>query len=251
MFRPSCAVLAAVPRRLFSSAAVRRDAFADLAKITGGTPASQASPFAQVEVVQQANMRGYAPRMLAPEEDPVLELFTNLIMKHGKKAEAQKHVMNILALIQRATNAPPVPQLKKAIELSSPTLTVLSMRKRAKTVQTPRALNERQRTRQGIVWLLKASERGRGSKAKRDDRVAREVLAVLEGTSDVFKRVEEVHKLAMMNRYVLVAALDRLADVLQLQPLRHLKLIHITTMHRYHSRQSSDGMSSGRDGQRR
>jgi hypothetical protein len=76
----------------------------------------------------------------------------------------------------------------------------LVLRKRSKVVLTPLALDERQRTRQGIVWLLKASERGRKSGVPREQRVAREVLAILEGNSDVFKWLEERHKVGMANR---------------------------------------------------
>ncbi|RSH94608.1 hypothetical protein EHS25_004412 [Saitozyma podzolica] len=77
---------------------------------------------------------------------------------------------------------------------------ILSLRKRSKVVLTPLALDERQRTRQGIVWLLKAAERGRKSGVPREQRVAREVLAILEGNSDVFKWLEERHKVGMANR---------------------------------------------------
>jgi small subunit ribosomal protein S7 len=63
-------------------------------------------------------------------------------------------------------------------------------------------LDERQSTRQGIVWLLKAAERGRKGGLPRNQRIAREVFAVLEGSSDVYKWVEERHRLATANRYV-------------------------------------------------
>lgn len=209
MFRPSSSALAAVPRRLFSSAAVRRDAFADLAKITSApaAPAQPAqaatpSPFAKAEGVNQINLRGYAPRMIPPEVDPTLELLTNLLMHDGRKSQAQKQVANVLTLIQQATNAPPTPQVKKAIELAAPSLRVLSMRKGPKTIYTPRALNKRQRTRLGIQNILKTAERGRRTNVPFCDRIAREILATLDGTSEVFKRVNEVHKLATLNRYV-------------------------------------------------
>lgn len=76
------------------------------------------------------------------------------------------------------------------------------MRKRAKTVQTPLALDERQRTRQGIAWILKAAEKGRKGGVDREVRIAREVLGLLDGNSDVFKWLEERHKVATANRWV-------------------------------------------------
>jgi len=50
------------------------------------------------------------------------------------------------------------------------------------------------------MWLLRAAERGRRGGVPRETRIAREVLAVLEGTSDVFKWLEERHKVATANR---------------------------------------------------
>ncbi|KAG8898660.1 hypothetical protein FRC01_010822 [Tulasnella sp. 417] len=72
------------------------------------------------------------------------------------------------------------------------------MRKSAKNVPSPRALNERQSTKQALRWILAASE-------KRPDkslthRLAKEVVAVVRGDSDVLKRKEEVHRQAVVNR---------------------------------------------------
>lgn len=52
------------------------------------------------------------------------------------------------------------------------------------------------------MWLLKAAERGRKAGLPRNQRIAREVFAVLEGNSEVYKWVEERHRLATANRYV-------------------------------------------------
>lgn len=52
------------------------------------------------------------------------------------------------------------------------------------------------------MWLLKAAERGRKAGTPREQRIAREVFAVLEGSSDVYKWIEERHKVATANRSV-------------------------------------------------
>nr|KIR48067.1 hypothetical protein I312_02583 [Cryptococcus bacillisporus CA1280] len=135
-----------------------------------------------------------------PPPDPTLDLLTNCLMKHGKKSDAQKMVHNILSLLQESTHLPPQPLLRQSILLASPSIKILSMRKSAKTILTPRALNERQRTRQGIAWILKAAEKGRKGGVPRDQRIAKEVLAVLEGQSEVFKWLEDVHKVGYLNR---------------------------------------------------
>ncbi|OCF39061.1 hypothetical protein I317_07131 [Kwoniella heveanensis CBS 569] len=148
----------------------------------------------------KSTIRGYSPTSLPPTVDPTLDLLTNCLMKDGKKSEAQKMVSSILSLLHQATNLPPQPLVRQAILLSSPSIKILSMRKSAKTVLAPRGLTERQRSRQGVAWLLKAAEKGRKGGVSRDQRIAREVLAVLEGNSDVFKWLEERHKIAYLNR---------------------------------------------------
>jgi hypothetical protein len=44
-------------------------------------------------------IRGYAPEALPPQIDPLLDLFTNMLMKHGRKTEAQGHVSDILSML--------------------------------------------------------------------------------------------------------------------------------------------------------
>jgi len=50
-----------------------------------------------------------------------------------------------------------------------------------------------------LQWILKAAEKGRAG-ATRGRRIAREVVAVLEGSSAALARKEEVHKLGAANR---------------------------------------------------
>lgn len=42
---------------------------------------------------------GYAPHEVPPRKDPVLELFTNLLMVHGRKAEAERRMGEVLQLL--------------------------------------------------------------------------------------------------------------------------------------------------------
>ena len=182
--------------------------------------------------------RGYLPSQLPPKVDPVLDLLTNMLMKHGEKGAAEAKVTKILGLLcvprrplhffpshlapisaeaarsrsgpvwnmteprRDATNQSPVPLLHRAVFLASPSVKVLNMRKSMKAVPTPRALTERQRTHQAIAWIIKAAEKGRRAGLRRHERIAREVLAILEGNSEVFKWLEEKHKAATLARCV-------------------------------------------------
>jgi hypothetical protein len=52
------------------------------------------------------------------------------------------------------------------------------------------------------MWIFRAAEKGRKG-APRDQRIAREILGVLEGESEVFKWLEERHKQAALTRSVI------------------------------------------------
>jgi len=66
----------------------------------------------------------------------------------------------------------------------------------------PMALSERQRTRIGIDWIVKAAQRPGNPGRTHADRLARELLAVIKGTSPVLKNKSEMHQAAMQNRHV-------------------------------------------------
>ena len=61
--------------------------------------ASGSQPSAHTPERAAASVRGYELDALPPNVDPMLELFTNLLMKHGKKGEAQRRVSNILGMM--------------------------------------------------------------------------------------------------------------------------------------------------------
>ena len=110
---------------------------------------------------------------------------------------------------QRTTRDDPVRLLHRAIDMVSPSIRMVTLRRSAKNIPVPSALDARQRSRQGIQWILKAAERGRAGGQPRNGRLAREIMSVLEGTSSALQRKDEVHRLATVNRSVPVQQLDR------------------------------------------
>lgn len=54
------------------------------------------APLGDASFLQAPSRPGYTVDNLPPRVDPTLELFTHLIMKHGKKAEAQNVVSDVL-----------------------------------------------------------------------------------------------------------------------------------------------------------
>lgn len=125
-------------------------------------------------------------------------------MKDGKKATARKHVALTLETLRLRTSQHPLPLLKEAIRKCAPSVRLAQQKKGGKQVSVPIALGERQRVRQAIAWILDASDKrkspGAGGSKQFGERVAMEFEAILNDTSDVLKRKEQLHTLATVNR---------------------------------------------------
>lgn len=189
--------------RGFATTSRAPNAFSDLAAITSQTaPTPSAFEAAAPETAPPPTVRGYQPGVLPPKKDPVVDLFTKLLMSSGKLGPAEKQMSYILTSLQKATNQAPLPLVREAVHLAAPSIRLQSFRKGTKTTIMPTALNERQRARLGITWIMKGAGKGRKPGVTRADKIVKEILAVLEGTSEVFKKVEETHRVAMLNRYV-------------------------------------------------
>ncbi|KZF19226.1 ribosomal protein S7 [Xylona heveae TC161] len=164
--------------------------------------------------------------LLKQRYDPVVKQFTNLLMWDGKLSKAQQDMSRILSIIRTAPtpsinparpllpSAPPpshlplnpVLYLTLAIDSVAPLLRIKSMKGAAGggvALQLPNPLNLRQRRRKAITWILEAASkrksRGSGS-GQFAQRVADEVIAVMEGRSAVWDRRNALHKLAITSR---------------------------------------------------
>ncbi|KAH7083105.1 ribosomal protein S7 domain-containing protein [Paraphoma chrysanthemicola] len=158
--------------------------------------------------------------------DPVVEQVTNLLMRHGKKSVAQSNMALILQHLRTSPiptinpakpllpGAPPpshlplnpVLYLTLAIDSVAPLMRIRSQRGAAGggvALQIPVPLGQRQRRRAAIQWIMgNASKRrnvgsGRGSFAQR---IAQELIAVVEGRSSTWDRRNAIHKLGVAAR---------------------------------------------------
>lgn len=136
--------------------------------------------------------------LIPPAEDPLLHYISSTIMRDGKRNTADRVVSRMLLHVHALTRAPPLPIVREAVHAVSPMVKCISQRRSVKVIQKPIALSERHRTRFAIKWLLLAS-RNRKEKTL-EERLAKEVIAVLQGSSEALKKREEMHKLAMVNR---------------------------------------------------
>lgn len=145
---------------------------------------------------------------IPPAEDPLLHYLTSCLQSYGHRQKAARITARTLLHIHTLTRAPPLPILRKAIENIAPAVRCISNKHAGKTVVYPIALSEKQRTRIAIEWILKACDSRAGKDV--EERLAKELVAIVEAmgkpgvrldeVSAAYKKKEEVHKYAMMNR---------------------------------------------------
>lgn len=138
---------------------------------------------------------------IPPAEDPLLGYITAALIRDGKLAQAQRTTANTLTWIHALTRAEPLPIFRHAILQVAPAVRTKVRRHGSKTIVKPVALGEKQRVKFAVQWLLEASKSKTGRTA--EERLARELVAVIQGNSSALKKKEEVHTLAMVNRLVL------------------------------------------------
>lgn len=158
--------------------------------------------------------------------DPIVTQVTNLLMRDGKKATAQRNMAVILTAL-RTNPAPtysatrqllpgrppaahlplhPVLYLTLAIDSVAPILRIRSQRGAAGggvALQIPVPLGLRQRRRQAFEWILDAASKRKSRGSGNDmfaQRVAEELVAVVEGRSGVWEKRAAVHRLATTAR---------------------------------------------------
>ncbi|KAF8802295.1 ribosomal protein S7 [Phlegmacium glaucopus] len=156
---------------------------------------------------------------LPPEKHPILQLITTYIMSKkvrkkpkdvnepynkpfgGKYARAAKLTSQMLLFIQSSTRSPPMPIVQQAILDASPAVKCLRQKRGAKVLVKPTALNERQRIGKGIEWILEACRYRPGITFP--ERLAQEIMGVLQGDSKALAKKKEQHEFATVNRGVL------------------------------------------------
>ncbi|KAL8705835.1 MAG: hypothetical protein Q9201_001058 [Fulgogasparrea decipioides] len=157
---------------------------------------------------------------------PIVKQVTNLLMRDGKLSVAQRNMATILNHLRTASpptvnpdrpllpGAPPASHLPLnpilyltlAIDSVAPLLRIRSQKGIAGggvALQMPVPLSLRQRRRQAVMWILDTASKkptrgsGRGGFAQK---VAEELVAIVEGRSGVWERRSAIHKLAVSAR---------------------------------------------------
>ncbi|GAA5832578.1 hypothetical protein JCM11251_001375 [Rhodosporidiobolus azoricus] len=173
-----------------------------------GTSATSASPLTSTSStlppsIQHATSSS-SPRPRDPTSvDPDAELLgvlARLIMRDGKLARTHSHLDDMLSHLQLSTSSPPLPILRKALDLTSPSIRIVGRRSGTKVLQTPQPLTAAQRRRQAWKWIVEASDKRQAVEKAFGKRLALEVLAVLNGQSEALKKMEARHTQGVTGR---------------------------------------------------
>jgi small subunit ribosomal protein S7 len=129
-----------------------------------------------------------------------LRYVASALLRHGKRAQANRTTTKTLLHIHALTRTPPLPIFREALFMVAPAVRCMMHKHGTKNVAKPVALGEKQRMKYAVKWILDASYKKMGKTI--EERLAREMVAVVQGNSSALRMKEEVHKFAMVNRYV-------------------------------------------------
>ncbi|CCD24354.1 mitochondrial 37S ribosomal protein uS7m NDAI_0D00400 [Naumovozyma dairenensis CBS 421] len=131
--------------------------------------------------------------------DPIVKHVTNMIMRDGKRAKAERIISKALYLVHRQLKVDPIQVLKENLENLSPLMITKTFKtKVAKAAMIPVTLNERQRHRIAWKWIVE----GANSRVSKDFsvRLGEELVAVYKGQSSAFDKRDQIHKTSIAHR---------------------------------------------------
>jgi len=124
--------------------------------------------------------------------------FVNFLMERGKKTVAQKIVYGAMQTVADKKKGNALQLFEQVIELVKPQVEVKSRRVGGANYQVPMPVSSHRQSSLAFRWLIMAAKgRKNGSM---QDRLAAEMLDVLEGTGGALRKKEDVHRMAEANK---------------------------------------------------
>lgn len=146
--------------------------------------------------------KGQAPkRKINPDpqyKDKLVSKFINKMMWDGKKGTSEKICYGALDQVQQKKNDDALKLFKQAIENLKPILEVRSRRVGGANYQVPVEVRAERKVALAMKWLINAA-RARGESTMKE-RLAGEIMEVLDNKGSAMKKREEVHRMAEANR---------------------------------------------------
>jgi small subunit ribosomal protein S7 len=128
----------------------------------------------------------------------LLQKLINRVMLQGKKAIAEKIVLQSLHDIQNKTNQEPYSIAIKAIEHVKPFVEVKSIRVAGSTYMVPVEISEKRQVALALKWIVENARKR--NERQMYQRIAAELLDAANRTGSSIRKKEELHKMAEANR---------------------------------------------------
>jgi small subunit ribosomal protein S7 len=125
-------------------------------------------------------------------------MFTNKIMRRGKKSIAEHIVYGALDAIERQEKRDPVEVFELAVQNATPVVEVKPRRVGGATYQVPVDIRAERRTALALRWLLQSARARRGRTMS--ERLAAELMEAAANQGNTIKRKADTHRMAEANR---------------------------------------------------
>ncbi len=147
--------------------------------------------------------RGKSVQKRVIESDPkynseVIAKFNNFLMERGKKSVAQKIVYSALDAIQEIKKGNPLQLFEQSLEVIRPQVEVRSRRVGGANYQVPVPVPQYRQNALAFRWIISAA-RARKGKAMAE-KLASEILDILQGVGGAMKKKEDVQRMAEANK---------------------------------------------------
>ena len=131
-------------------------------------------------------------------KDEVVTKFVNYIMLDGKKSVAEKIFYGAMDILQSKTKKDPIGLFHDILKAVAPQLEVKSRRVGGATYQVPVEVKADRGQILAMRWIIEASRKR--SEHTMTERLAGEMMDVLENRGTCLKKREDTHKMAEANK---------------------------------------------------
>ncbi len=146
-------------------------------------------------------MKRFKKHEVAPDRiynDVTVAVFTNKIMKKGKKTTAQRLVYDAFDIIKEKTKKEPIDVFRQAIENASPILEVRPKRIGGATYQVPVEVKGGRKLALAIRWILDGARSKKGKPMA--EKLSQELIEAANNQGGAIKKKNDTHKMAEANK---------------------------------------------------
>jgi small subunit ribosomal protein S7 len=138
-----------------------------------------------------------------PTPDPlynseILAKFINFVMKDGKKSTAEHIVYQTLDILKEKKNSDPLKIFEQTLETIRPQVEVRSRRVGGANYQVPMPVSGTRQNALAFRWIVGAAQSRKGKNMA--EKLAGEMLDVMEGTGGSLKKRDDMHRMAEANK---------------------------------------------------